>query len=73
MPSSHQTDQVLNLDPVVIEELPIDELGLRILEDLEDQWNTHSYWLSYSHDQRFRQGRGLWAPKRLSRGWRTVV
>ena len=61
MPSSHQTDRVLELGPVVIEELPIDELGLRILENLEDQWNTHNYWLSYSHDQRFRQGRTLWA------------
>ena len=52
---------MLELGPVVIEELPIDELGLRILENLEDQWNTHNYWLSYSHDQRFRQGRTLWA------------
>ena len=61
MQSIHQTARVLDLDPVVIEELPIDELGLLVLEDLEDQWNTHNYWLCYSHDQRFRQGRALWA------------
>lgn len=50
---------MLDLDALVIEELPIDELGLRILEDLQDEWNTYNYWLSHSHDQRFRQGQAL--------------
>lgn len=50
---------MLDLDPVVIEELPIDELGLRVLEDLSDEWNTYNYWLSYSHDPRFQQGQAL--------------
>lgn len=46
---------MLDLDPATLEELPIDELGLLILKDLEGEWNTYNYFLSYGRDQRYQK------------------
>ncbi|WP_419854641.1 TIGR02391 family protein [Candidatus Poriferisodalis sp.] len=50
---------MLDLDPLTIEELPVDELGLRILDDLEGEWNTYNYFLGCSRDQRYQHGEAL--------------
>lgn len=35
---------MLDLNDAAIAELPIDELALRVLDDLKDEWNAYGYW-----------------------------
>ena len=46
---------MLDLDPEAIEELPIDELGLLVLKDLEGAKSVRSYYVLTSQDQRLQR------------------
>ena len=50
-----QTGQVLDLDAEAIEELPIDELGLLVLEDLKDAKSVRNYYGLLCRDERLQQ------------------
>lgn len=46
---------MLDLDPVTVEQLPVDELALIVLQDLEDEWSTQNYVLG-NRMQKYRKG-----------------
>lgn len=47
---------MLDLNDSAIAELPIDELALRVLDDLKDEWNARNYWLTLTQRGSNRKG-----------------